>query len=157
MNAKKWLEAWVVDLSHSGGSHPPWCTTHGSSVHLIWSCKRGIGPNDPSPQSGLFHLEWSPGGFQRKIKVATVEVSEWDAAIEPKSGRLLAVFSTKEGIQAASRSPRGDWSRVTKLPIELPKEASLWYVPVSVEAAGNDRFLVRTGYDHPRAWELVIK
>ena len=105
--------------------------------------------NKGAPGIGLFHVEWSPGGFGRKVRVVPGVVEEWGAAVDPRSGRLLIVFSDDDGVYVLSRPEGGGWTSASRLHPRLRGHHD-----VSAEASGDSAFIIRTRSEETREWVL---
>jgi hypothetical protein len=143
----EWTAAWLIDRRGFTSECVPWSASFRDKVHLVWNwCDAS---RTPAPGSGLYHLEWSSHGFGRKVRVASGDISEWDAAVDPKSGRLLVVFSKGDGVYVISRVDGNKWTRAARLHPELTRSKD-----VSVEASENGTFVIRTGVANTREWLL---
>jgi hypothetical protein len=105
----------------------------------------------------MFHVEWGPGGFGRKVRVISGVVRGLDAAVDPQSGRLLIAFSKEaggksDGVYVVSRLEGGNWTRPARLHPRIGKDDD-----ASVEAAGGGAFIIRTGPSNTREWVLNPK
>lgn len=139
----KWGSAFL--LEHRGftsWAHPR-SIALGESVHLLWDWVDGSHP-EAQPDNGLFHVEWTPRGFGRKVRIASGEILAWDMAMDSKSGLLLAVYSTDEGVYGATRSRDGWWSKPARL-------LTVSSMALSVEAR-DGAFLLRTGDGETKEW-----
>jgi hypothetical protein len=144
----KWTAAWLIDRRGFTSWSHPWSAAWGDKVHLLWTwCDVSV--NKRAPGMGVFHLEWGPGGFGRKVRVASGAVSEWGAAVDPQTGRLLIAFSKDDGVYVTSRPEGGSWTRAARLHARLRKSRE-----VSVEPAAGGAFVVRTGEANTREWLL---
>jgi hypothetical protein len=144
----KWTTAWLVDRRGFTSWSHPWSAAWGDKVHLLWNwCDVSV--HKRAPGMGLFHVQWGPGGFARKVRIIPGVVQEWDAAIDPKSGRLLVVFSKDDGVYVISRSENGGWTRAVHLHPRINKRCE-----VSVEAVAGGHFVIRTDAEVTREWEL---
>jgi hypothetical protein len=144
----KWTAAWLVDRRGFTSWSHPWSAAWGDKVHLIWTwCDVSI--HKRAPGMGAFHVEWSPGGLSRKVRVIPGVVTEWDAAIDPQSGRLRAVFSRDDGVYVISRSENGGWTQAARLHPKIRKRSE-----VSVEASDGGTFIIRTTAELTREWVL---
>lgn len=144
----KWTAAWLIDRRGFTSWSHPWSAAWGDKVHLLWTwCDVSI--NKRAPGMGAFHVEWSPAGFGRKMRVIPGVVTEWDAAIDPQTGRILIAFSKDDRVYVLSRSEQGGWTRAARLHPRLRKE-----LDVSVEAAEGGAFIIRTGTANTREWVL---
>lgn len=144
----KWTAAWLVDRRGFTSWSNPWSAAWSDKVHLIWTW-RDVSVNKGAPGMGAFHVEWTPDGFSRKVRVIPGVVQEWDAAIDPKSGRLLIVFSKDDGVYVVSRSENSGWTRVARLHPRIKKRSD-----VSVEASKGGSFVIRTSSEDLREWVL---
>jgi hypothetical protein len=147
----KWAAAWLIDRRGFTSWSHPWSGAWGGKVHLIWTWYDGR-KDSPAPGSGAFHVERTPDGFGRKTRIIQGEVSEWDAAVDPKSGRLLLVFSKEDRVYVMSRPDQGAWTRSVRLDPKITKNES-----VSVEASEDGAFVIRTGSEATREWLLKPK
>ena len=144
----KWSAAWLVDRRGFTSWSHPWSAAWGDKVHLLWDwCDVSV--NKGAPGMGVFHLEWVPGGFGRKVRVVRGVVEEWGAAADPRSGRLLIVFSQGDGVYVLSRPEGGRWSRAAPLHPRLRRRYE-----VSAEAPGDGSFVIRTGAEDTTEWVL---
>ena len=152
----KWAEAWLIDRRGFTSSSQPWMGAWGDKVHLLWTWY-DASVHKNAPGMGMFHVERSPGGFGRKVRVVPGVVEGLDAAVDPRSGRLLIVFSKEvggkdDGVYVVSRSGSGSWTRPARLHSQVGK-----YDDASVEAAGGGAFIIRTGAPDTREWVLTPK
>lgn len=140
--------AWLIDRRGFTSWSHSWSAALSNKVHLIWDwCDVSI--NKRAPGMGAFHVEWAPNGFGRKTRVFAGPVSQLDAAID-QSG-LLVIVLTKDagGVYVLSRSADGSWTRPNLLHPSLRGRND-----VSIEAAGDGAFVIRTGSDNTREWLL---
>jgi hypothetical protein len=144
----KWEAAWRIDhRGFTSWSHPR-SAAWGDKVHLLWNwCDVSV--NKTAPGMGAFHLEWSPGGFGRKVRVIKGEVNEWGSAVDPQSGRLLIAFSRDDGVYVLSKPEGGSWTRAARLHPGLRRRHKL-----AVEAAEGGTFVVRLAYVETREFVL---
>ena len=150
----KWAEAWLIDRRGFTSASHPWMGSWGDKVHLLWTWYDASVHKD-APGMGMFYVERSPGGFSRKVRVVPGVVNGFDAAIDPRSGRILIVFSIEVGGESAgvyvvSRSEDGSWTRPALLHYQIGK-----YDDASIEAAGGGAFVIRTGSPDTREWVLT--
>jgi hypothetical protein len=147
----KWTAAWLVDRRDFIGSSHPWSGASTDKVNLVWLCeKQGL---ESSPDDGIFHLEWQPGGFGQKVRVIKGKFRGWDAAVDPQSGRLLLVYSDKDrGVYITSRPEGGTWTTPVRLHKSLTK-------PHDVSAIGlsDGTFIIRTTYNYKDTREWVVR
>jgi len=152
LSAGKWTEAWLVDhRDHFTSWAHPWSAAWGETVHLIWDWT-DQSHGDPQKGSGIFHVIWTPDGFERKVRVYKGNVDSLDMAVDPDSGQLLLVFSTEEGVFVASQPADGPWT----LPARLHPEFMRNY-DVSVQALGKGAFVIRTKSKETKEWLLISK
>jgi hypothetical protein len=149
--AGKWTAAWLVDRRGFTSSAQPWSAAQGSGVHLLWSWENVAGPR-PAAGNGIYYLNWTPGGFGRKVRVAQGKAETWDAALDAKTGQLLLVFSQDDGVFVAARVPPGRWARPSRLHPSLTKEED-----VSLERAPDGSFIIRTHWETSREWVLRLR
>src|SRR5207249_7531953 len=100
--------------------------------HLIWNW-RGRGA-----RGEICYVEWTPKRFGRKLHLHDRSGENLDVAVDPKTGRILLVFSNEEGVFVASRPAKGQWTKPVRLEPHLTTEHT-----VSVEALGKSEFVVR--------------
>ena len=152
----RWAEAWLIDRRGFTSWSNPWMGAWGDKVHLLWMwCDVSV--HKDAPGMGMFHVEWGPGGFGRKVRVISGVVRELDAAVDPQSGRLLIAFTKEaggksDGVYVVSRSEGGNWTRPARLHPRIGKDDD-----ASVEAAGGGAFIIRTGPANTREWVLNPK
>ena len=148
----KWTEAWLIDRRGFTSWSLPWMGASGDKVHLLWTwCDASV--HTDAPGMGIFHVEWSNGGFSRKLRVVSGVVKQFDAAIDPRSGRLLIVFSKDddyEHVYVISRSSDGRWTRPAQLPIGIAKNDT----DASVSATSGGAFIIRIGSMNTTEWML---
>lgn len=140
----RWTAAWLIDRRGFTSWSHPWSAAWGEKVHLLWTW--GDGRVDTAPGSGAFHVEWSRGKFTRKVRLISGLVNQLAAAVDPRSGRLLVVFSKDDGVYVLSRPEGGSWTRAAWLHPEGDD--------VAVEAAESGEFIIRTGSEGTREWVL---
>ena len=151
----KWSEAWLIDRRGFTSWSNPWMGAWGNKVQLVWTWCNANNNRTP-PGTGIFHTEWSSGGFSRKVRIVAGNVKSFDAAIDPKSGRLLIAFSNElgnDGVYVISRSADGSWTRPERLPVQI----STGEDDPSVNATGGGAFIIRAGYMNTKEWVLNIK
>lgn len=147
-NSGKWLAAWLIDRRGFTSWAHPWSAAWANKVHLVWSwCDVSI--HKRAPGMGAFHVEWSPNGFSRKVRMISGPVNELDAAIDPQSGRLVIILAKDNGVFVLSRLANATWTRPVLLPPSLNKSND-----VSIAAAKGGAFIVRIGSDNTREWLL---
>lgn len=150
----RWAEAWLIDRRGFTSWSKPWMGAWGDKVHLLWTwCDVSV--HKDAPGMGLFHVERSPAGFGRKVRVVPGVVRELDAAVDPQSGRLLIAFSMDDdskadGVYVVSRTAGGVWTRPARLHPRVRNVGE-----ASVEAAGGGAFIIRTGATDTREWVLT--
>jgi hypothetical protein len=150
----KWAEAWLIDRRGFTSWSHPWVGAWGDKVHLLWMWS-DVSVHKDAPGMGIFHVERSPGGFSRKVRVVPGVVKDFDAAIDPQSGRLLIVFSKEvdgkdDGVYVVSGSEGGSWTRPARLHYQIGKGDD-----ASIEATGGGAFIIRTGAQDTREWVLT--
>lgn len=141
----RWTEAWLLERRGFTSWAHPRSVVYGDSVHLLWDWV-DASHEEAKAQSGLFHVEWKPSGFTRKVRVAAGGIEAWDVAVDSESGLILTVFSLEDGLYGVTRSTNGTWSR----PGLIRSDRSL---SVSVEAREGN-FVVRTGVENTREWAV---
>jgi hypothetical protein len=149
----KWTEAWMIDKRGRTMQSHPWCGSAGKNVQAVWNW--WYSPNGVVDKaSGLFHVERTPDGFGRKLRIQQGEITDWAAALDPDSGELLVAFSQKQGVYVMSRSKIGKWTGPSRLHRDLRSNLN-----VSVEPLKLHTFVIRTGPDKGdcREWVLVSK
>lgn len=151
----KWTEAWLIDRRGFTSWSHPWMAASGDKVHLLWTwCDLSV--HKDAPGMGMFHVEWGNGKFNRKVRIVADPVKQFDAAIDPQSGRLLIVFSKDddyEHVYVISRSLDGAWTRPAQLPIPIAKGDT----DASVSAASGGAFIIRIGSTNTKEWVLNPK
>ncbi len=146
--ARKWTAAWLIDRRGFTSWSHPWSAAWEEKVHSVWDwCDASSGR--AAPGSGLFYVEWTPRGFGRKARVVPGEVRSWDAAVDPRTGRLLVAFSKEDGVYVASRSDGAVWARATRLNPGVTGNCD-----VAVEATEGGTFVLRTGSENTKEWVL---
>lgn len=154
--ARRWTDAWIVDhRTDFTYSAEVWSIGWRDEVHVVWQWSGG----DESRHSGIYHVEWTPRGFSRKVRIVRgpgdlvdgTEPPGLAMAVDPESGRLLLACCTGEGIFIASRPAGGPWTR----PAALDRTPGRYRTAV-VEAAPAGRFMVRAARglpdEDPREW-----
>jgi len=148
----KWTEAWLIDRRGFTSWSYPWMGVSGDKVHLLWTwCDMSI--HKDAPGMGMFHVEWSNGKLSRKVRIAEGVVKQFDAAIDPQSGRLLIAFSKDdddEHVYVITRSSDGSWTRPAQLPIRIAKADT----DASVSATSGGAFIIRIGSTDTKEWVL---
>jgi hypothetical protein len=152
LKAGKWTEAWLVDRldQFTSWAHPR-SAAWKDKVHLIWNWADGS-TGDKAQHTGIYHVQWNPAGFGRKLRVFKGEATSFDMAVDPDSGQLLVVFNTGKGAFVTSKPAQGTWTRPARLHPMLTDDYS-----VSVQAGGKGCFIVRTKYVQTREWLLTCK
>ena len=146
----KWTSAWLIDRRGFTSSSRPWTAAWADKVNLLWHwCDESYNKNDPG--MGIFHLQWTPSGWGRKVRVVKGVPRAWEAALDPRSGRVLVVYSNARGVYVTSRPEGGSWTRSTLLSPGLKGGVS-----VSVTAAHDGTFIIGTDQFEPREWVLRI-
>jgi len=141
----KWAAAWLVDRRTFTASSRPWSWAAADKVNLLWYWeKQGL---DSSPDEGIFYLQWQPRGFARKVRVATGRPTSWDAAVDPKSEKLLLVYSDDKGVYLTLRNEGGTWTA----PVSLNKSLTTHQV-VSATTVSDGAFIIRTAHEATREW-----
>jgi hypothetical protein len=145
----KWTSAWLVDRRGFTSWSHPWSASWSNKVHLIWDwCDVSI--HKRAPGMGAFHVEWGPNGFGRKTRIFVSPVAELDAAIDQQSGLLVIVVAREAGgVYVLSRSANGKWTQANLLHQSLRDRND-----VSIDAAGDGTFVIRTGSEDTREWVL---
>ncbi|HEX6182968.1 MAG TPA: hypothetical protein VFZ44_03585 [Pyrinomonadaceae bacterium] len=144
----KWEAAWRIDLRGFTSWSHPWSAAWGDKVHLLWNwCDVSV--NKTAPGMGAFHLEWSPNGFGRKVRVVKGEVREWGLAIDPQSGRLLIALSRDDGVYVLSKPEGGSWTRPARLHPRIRRRHN-----IAVEPAEGGAFVIRLAYLDTREFVL---
>ena len=142
--AGKWTASWLVDRRGLTSSSHPWTGAWGEKVNLLWHWDgQGL---ESSPGDGIFHLQWQPAGFGRKVRIVKGKFSGWDAAVDPQSGRILLVYSDDNGVYITSRPEGGTWTTPAKLHKSLTNDHA-----VSATSEGGT-FIIRTKYEDTREW-----
>lgn len=100
----KWINAWLIEKRGFTSFAQPRSVAWGDSVHLLWNWVKDY-------DGGLFHVEWSPSGFTRKLCIMEGNITAWDVAIDSRSGLLLVIFTRSDGVYGATKSCDGVWSR----------------------------------------------
>jgi hypothetical protein len=145
--SEKWTAAWLIDRRDYTSAAHPWSAALGDGVHLVWGWDDMEGVR--SAGSGLFHVEWGPGGFSRKVRVVSGEVYAWGAAIDPQSGRLVIAYAKDRGVYVVSRLKEGNWTRSERL------HPGIGYVSgVAIKASEGGAFVIRTNIEEAREWVL---
>jgi len=124
----KWSAAWLIDHRGFTSIAQVWNGAWGERVHLLWSWDSG---EEKSPAIGLFHIEKDASGFSRKIRIIPRNVSDWSAAIDPNSGRVLVAYSTEDGIFMISKNEDGIWTRPSSIDQPGLRNAHLHLEPTS--------------------------
>jgi hypothetical protein len=144
----KWTEAWLIDhRDRFTSTAHPWSAASGDTIHLIWSVTVGHA-KDEDRTAGVFHVARTKGEFGKKLRLAKGEIDTVAMAVD-KSGRVLVVFSTEEGVFVMSRPANGMWTRPAPLHASLKQSHN-----VSVEPHEKSGFIIRTGRDETREWLL---
>jgi hypothetical protein len=150
LKSGKWISAWQIDRRGFTSWSHPWTGAQSDKVNLVWNwCDESVNKN--APGMGVFHLEWSPQGFGRKVRVVPGVPRTWAAAIHPRSGRILIAFSKDERVYVVSRDGTGKWTRPALLHPQLSGQYSY---DLAVEATGSEAFKVRTNSENTREWFL---
>lgn len=145
----KWTAAWLVDRRSFTSSSYPWSGAWADKVNLLWHWdKQGL---EGSPDDGIFHLQWQPGGFGQKVRVVKGRVTSWSAAVDPESGRLLLVYSDDNGVYITSRPEGGTWTTPARLNKSLAKPHN-----VSATSVSDGTFIIRTAYENTREWVVRL-
>lgn len=146
----KWTNAWLIDRRGFTSSSRTWTGAWSDKVNLLWNwCDESIHKN--APGMGIFHVQWTPSGWGRKVRVVKGVPQAWEAAIDPRSGRMLVVYSNSRGVYVTSHPEGGSWSQPTLLSTDLKGDVS-----VSVAAADDGTFIIGTDEFEPREWVLRI-
>ena len=146
----KWLSASLIDRHGFTSWAHPWTGAWKDQVHLSWNwCD--ITRGDILQESGIYHVLCHSGRLGSKIRVAKGVVSNWDAAVQPSSGRLVYVFSQNLGVYLVSCTAQGTWTRKALLTSSLIEN-----VPVSICPGERDTYLVRVGSEEPKEWEISL-
>ena len=146
----KWNSAWLIDRRRFTGSSHPWSGAWGDKVHLLWDWTI-MGENKRAPGVGAFHLEWGPNGLGRKVRIISSPVNGFDAALDSSSGRLVIVLARDDGVYVLSRLANGKWAGAVLL---HPSLKEICYA-VSIQAAREGAFIIRTGSDKTQEWLLL--
>jgi hypothetical protein len=85
-----------------------------------------------------------------KVRITDAVPLAWDAAIDPRSGRILVVYSIKKGLYVTSRPECGSWSRPALL------KAVDYSMAVSVISAADGSFVVNSGKENTREWVVRL-
>ena len=145
----KWTAAWLVDRRGFTSSSHPWTGAWTDKVNLLWHWeKQGL---EGSPDDGIFYLQWRPGGFGQKVRVVKGQVSSWDAAVDPQSGKVLLVYSNDDGVYVTSRPEGGTWAMPARLNKSLTKPHD-----VSATSVNDGSFIIRTSYQDTREWVVRL-
>ncbi len=104
----KWINAWLIDKRGFTSSAHPRSVVWGDSIHLLWNWVEDW-------DGGLFHVEWTPSGFTRKLCIMDGHITAWDVAIDSRSGLLLVAFTRSDGVYGATKSSDGGWSRPVRI------------------------------------------
>jgi hypothetical protein len=147
----KWTAAWLVDHRDFTSTCHPWSGASADKVNLLWHWEKQ--EVDDSPDEGIFHLQWQPGGFGKKVRVVKGVFRSWDAAVDPQSGRLLLVYSNDKGVYITSRPEGGTWTMPAMLNKSLTKSHD-----VSATSVNNGTFIIRTihNYNDMREWVVRV-
>jgi WD40 repeat protein len=149
--AGKWTEAWLIDhREHFTSWAHPLSAAWKEQVHLVWDWA-DVSAGDKAKGTGVYHVQWTPAGFGRKARVFKGLAENLDMAVHPKSGRLVLVFSTEEGVFVASRPAAGPWTRPTRLHPDLVKRHT-----VSIQPGPDGAFVIRTRYSKTKEWLLTV-
>ncbi len=143
----RWLKAWLLEKRGFTSWAHPRSLAWGESIHLLWNCWSAAN-DDSAAKSGLFYVGWAPGGFTRKVRIASGEIGAWDIAVGSESGLLLAACALDDGVYAVTRSRDGTWSRHGL--IQTGRVFGL-----SVDARPGV-FIVRTASKVTREFELAL-
>lgn len=145
----KWTSAWLVDRRKSTSSSHPWSGAWADKVDLLWTWD--IMGNDESPDDGIFHVQWQPGGFGRKVRLLKAKFTNWDAAVDQKTGHLLLVYSDQKGVFLIARREDATWTMPARLHKSLTQAAY-----VSVNTADNGNFVIRTTFQDSHEWLVQL-
>lgn len=141
----KWTAAWLVDRRGFTSSSHPWSEAWSDKVNLLWHWeKQGL---EESPGNGIFYVQWQPGGFGKKVRIVKGRAWKWDAAVDPKSGRVVLVYSDEGGVYVTSKAEGGTWTTPTTLHKSL---TSRHYV--SATSVNDGTFIIRTTYEDSHEW-----
>jgi hypothetical protein len=147
----RWTSAWLIDRRGFTSRSRPWTAAWGDTVNFLWNwCDESFHKN--APGMGIFHLEWTPSGWGRKVRVVKGVPRAWEAAIDARSGRVLLVYSNSRGVYVTSRPEGGSWSRPTLLRSGLEGN-----VAVSVVGTEDGTFIIGTDEFEPREWVLRVR
>jgi hypothetical protein len=152
LSTGKWAEAWCV-AHHQGwttGSRPR-CLAWDEGVHLVWGWDFQFDKKGEDP-AGVFHVAWTPAGFGPKTRLHKGSHGGLDMAVDPKSGRLLVVFTTDKGVFVASRPAKGPWTQPVLMEKDLTDVRS-----VTVQFADKEGFVIRTRGQETKEWLLKAK
>jgi hypothetical protein len=145
----KWTAAWLID--HRGftfASHP-WSGAWGDKVNVLWHWDAPGKRSKKAGNVGIFFVQWSPAGFGRKERVIEEAPLNWDAAIDPRTGRLFLVYAIESGLYVTSRPEGGSWMRPSRVPDEQGS------IDLSVTSTRDGAFIVKTTFNKTK--ELLMK
>ncbi|HZK79503.1 MAG TPA: hypothetical protein VFC46_00510, partial [Humisphaera sp.] len=132
----KWENAFLIDGRDFISSPRPLVIASGDDIHLLWN-RQASRNEDQATESGLFYVERVGNHFGRKVRLISGEVRSWDAAIDLRSGRVVAAISRGDGVYVASLVHHR-WTRPTKLPVFEARETDV------VVTAASGGFLINT-------------
>jgi hypothetical protein len=145
----KWVSASLIDRRDFTSSSGPWSGAWGDKVQLLWDWT-AMQETQRESGNGVFHVEWGPNGFGRKVRFISKDVNGFDAAIDPLSGRLLIVLGTDDGVYVLSRLANGKWERAVLVHPDLQTTN----YALSIEATNGGAFILRTDSEKTREWLL---
>lgn len=136
----KWTSAWLIDRRRFTSSSHTWTAAWGEKVNVFWTWSDQTYHKN-APGMGIFHLEWSPAGPGRKLRIVRGVPQTWDAAIDPQSGRILVAYAATNRVYLTSRTAGGAWTR----PTLMNPGPRGYFMALSVASTGDDSFVVDVG------------
>jgi len=140
----KWTAAWLIDHRGFTFASQPWSAAWGDKVNVLWHWDAPGKNRKHARDVGIFYVQWSPAGFGRKERVIEETPSSWDAAIDPRSGRVFLIYSTNTGVWVTSRPEGGSWMRPSRVPDENENSS------VFCSSTGDGGFIIKTRFHQVR-------
>jgi hypothetical protein len=144
----KWKSAWLIDQRGFTSSTEVWNGTWNDKVHFLWTWDSG---EKQAPEMGLYHIEKTAKGFSKKTRLAKGRIQNLTAAIDPKSGRLIAMFNIGGKPHGITSLENGKWSQPTPV-----RDANFEYAVMVLEPATSKGFpFTVNDYYAKKKWLIV--
>lgn len=147
LSTGNWTSAWLIDHRGFTSSSHPWNGAWGDKIHLLWHWDTGA---TQDPAMGLYHVEKTNSGFTKKTKIFSGRADGWSAALNSKTGQVLVVVPSENGVFLFSKENDKSWAGPTPFPVNFN------YRPYSLtESAPNGAFLLKLGFDDFKQWLIT--